>query len=784
LATTYGPPWDSTEGTGVTSTGLDMAGPNNNHGKPRYLIAVDPNVIPYGSLVTVWPNPVNWKGPFLAADTGGAIDGHHVDVYDWSGDGTKDKFSANNAKVLPWDGSIVDATAAAQTTDTTVCCPTDGVNASPGTGAPDGMTFPNLDPNAMANAINKWIEKQNPRSTMKGLGATIVATAKHNDLNPFLLATIPKKESSMADPSDFNVSHGNNAYGRTAAAGQPSFQGARSWYRWSSVKASVDYTAPENKAQPGSGGDMGGYIKDVYPEMIKKNDIVAFFNKYAPPSENDTSTYIAQIKGWVKELVDLTNSGGSGGGSDGTVGTTTGSGDTASPGAGACCPPQGSEVTSPADSTGKPDFIDMSGPPVNGMDMSHGKLTKINALIIHYTQYDAGEGARLKNDWARDGKGYGVQFNVGKTGKVYQYFPLNNMQVAWHAIGVNSHAIGIEITGKDGEDLMNNTKQFNAVVQTVRYLCDKYNIPCSNPKGDITGSSADQAQGMIGHDETPSNDHADPDTKIKYTPGEVAINIATGKLWTDNDRKDSSKHAYMMKLRTALGYNPTPGSSNKGTQSVPDATTSGDRCPAPPSNAENSDIKKTITVKEPRKFITMPSKYSCPGRTTRIDARIAADLAYLIQTYNMCANDGLANGHKSHGAGLGVDLVPRSNASSKDSWKNTTEAAARAMGWYGDGASDPKGSKQGCAHYVPGGYGQCMGSADQKIANWVRWMGYNGDVDHGDPWHIYGSASAHLHVGWDTPNQDGAASGIISQPRESVYAFPAPVPDDIQRLLN
>ena len=39
---------------------------------PRwYMIAVDPRLIGHGTLVYLWPNPFAWKGPFLAADTGG-----------------------------------------------------------------------------------------------------------------------------------------------------------------------------------------------------------------------------------------------------------------------------------------------------------------------------------------------------------------------------------------------------------------------------------------------------------------------------------------------------------------------------------------------------------------------------------------------------------------------------------------------------------------------------------------------------------------------------------------
>lgn len=195
----------------------------------------------------------------------------------------------------------------------------------------------------------------------------------------------------------------------------------------------------------------------------------------------------------------------------------------------------------------------------------------------------------------------------------------------------------------------------------------------------------------------------------------------------------------------------------------------------------SANLRETIVVDKPGKFITMPARYSCSGRTTQIDSRIAPALAYLINTYNLCADDGLANGHKSHGAGLGVDLRPRGDNNSKEVWKNTIERAARDMGWWGDAADEGKSSK-GCAYYS--GYGQCMHVVyPDKIPKWVRWIGYNGDVDHGDPWHVFGSSYAHIHIGWDTPNGDGLAGSIIPTPRASVYTFPAPIPDDLKELL-
>lgn len=612
--TTYGPPWDSVEGGGTTSTGLSLHGPDNGHGRPRYEIAVDPSVIPYGSLVTVWPNAVNWHGPFLAADTGGAIVGHHVDVYDWSGDGTKDTFSRNNGKVEPYTGSLTDAVAPNSGTDSTstaACC-SSASNVTPGAGAPDGTTFPNLDPNAMANAIDKYIVQINPSSELKGLGATIVASAKHANISPFLVPAIAQQESSMADPGDFNVKNGNNAFGRSAAPGQPSFQGARPWYKWSSVKASVDYTAPEN--QNVSAGDFPSYIRAIYGAAVDSNDLVTFFNKYAPASDgNNTVQYIKDVKSRIQTMANLASGQ---------------SGDTSVSSNSTCCPPDGSSATGPSDTT-KPSFIDMSGPPVNGTGMGHGKLSKINALVIHYTEGNS-EGGALRSFFASQGKGYGVQFNIGLTGKVYQYFPLNDMQVTWHVGDINSHSIGIEITGADGDALMNNAAQFSSVVGTVKFLCSYYNIPCSSPKGDITGdhNSPDQAQGLLGHSEAPNPtcgsdcNHSDPDTKIV---GNTEYNITTGKVWTDADRQNSSIHAYMMKLRTALGFNPTPGNNGSGTGTV--GPTNSASCPPPPTTS--GGLVWPFATKDPSQYNRVDQGWDLAGKAGENIYAIAAGTLHI-----------------------------------------------------------------------------------------------------------------------------------------------------------
>jgi 3D (Asp-Asp-Asp) domain-containing protein len=96
IATAYGPPWDAMNGSGVTATGLNLTA-----GQPAYEIAVDPAVVPLRSFERVTPNPFGTDHAFYAGDTGGAIVGHHVDIYDWLGRAAQDAWGIRHVTVTP-----------------------------------------------------------------------------------------------------------------------------------------------------------------------------------------------------------------------------------------------------------------------------------------------------------------------------------------------------------------------------------------------------------------------------------------------------------------------------------------------------------------------------------------------------------------------------------------------------------------------------------------------------------------------------------------------------------
>ncbi len=96
VATAYGPPWGGIEGDGITATGLDLRA-----GQPAYEVAVDPRLIALRSYVRVEPNPFGTTSAFYAGDTGGAIVGRHVDIYDWRGRASQDAWGERHVTLTP-----------------------------------------------------------------------------------------------------------------------------------------------------------------------------------------------------------------------------------------------------------------------------------------------------------------------------------------------------------------------------------------------------------------------------------------------------------------------------------------------------------------------------------------------------------------------------------------------------------------------------------------------------------------------------------------------------------
>jgi hypothetical protein len=110
-----------------------------------------------------------------------------------------------------------------------------------------------------------------------------------------------------------------------------------------------------------------------------------------------------------------------------------------------------------------------------------------------------------------------------------------------------------------------------------------------------------------------------------------------------------------------------------------------------------------------------------PGQSwARVDRRILPDVLYLVRRYHVQVGDGYAvRGHELHGEhplGLAVDLHPGPGGS----WRSV----ARLAKW-----AEPRQN-----HTRPP----------------FRWVGWNGDANHGDPRHCLVSRGCppHLHLSW------------------------------------
>jgi hypothetical protein len=148
------------------------------------------------------------------------------------------------------------------------------------------LEFPkNIDEDAMAKAIDDYIESNTPDSILLDTGKYIVASSKKANISPFLVVAHALVESNLGKPgiSAF-VDQANNSFGRSATDSQPKIPGNDriNAYMWSSGKASVDYTEPENQLENAS--DFPAYLRQTYDEQIKTGNLDEYLKKYVDES--------------------------------------------------------------------------------------------------------------------------------------------------------------------------------------------------------------------------------------------------------------------------------------------------------------------------------------------------------------------------------------------------------------------------------------------------------------------------------------------------------------------
>lgn len=194
--------------------------------------------------------------------------------------------------------------------------PNDGPTSdTPVNNASSDLNFPkNLSDQAIATGIETFI-KQGGWGASPVLNAVTkaIASAKHANINPFLVISIAAKESQLGVveklQDSWNVRNANNMFGRTAVSSQPNIpmpNGGGYWYKWPSIEASLDYTHPANKDVNG-GGDIFSYMRDRYGSTLDKGDMTDLMNAYAPPSDprNDTPGYIRDNLANIQKMTNF-----------------------------------------------------------------------------------------------------------------------------------------------------------------------------------------------------------------------------------------------------------------------------------------------------------------------------------------------------------------------------------------------------------------------------------------------------------------------------------------------
>jgi hypothetical protein len=157
----------------------------------------------------------------------------------------------------------------------------------------------------------------------------------------------------------------------------------------------------------------------------------------------------------------------------------------------------------------------------------------------------------------------------------------------------------------------------------------------------------------------------------------------------------------------------------------------------------------------PRRLQVLPPDVTAVGVET-CDARIARDVVYLARRFGVLVTDCYApSGHAAdgeHPLGAAADLVPHGG-----DWSRTLRLA-RALGW-----------EHSCA--LSGLRPEC---ADPPI----RFIGYNGFPNHGDPLHCVPCAGGpHLHLSWQTsasPGQPDNRPRYRYQPAEWIEVLARP----------
>ena len=166
-----------------------------------------------------------------------------------------------------------------------------------------------------------------------------------------------------------------------------------------------------------------------------------------------------------------------------------------------------------------------------------------------------------------------------------------------------------------------------------------------------------------------------------------------------------------------------------------------------------ANLKEAVTLYGPRSYKTLPAKVWVGGEgPQQVDTRIWDDAVWALTTYHLAVTAARETGHKTHGDGTALDIVPAAGYG----WDESALRLARDLGWTSEcGGNGLAKAAGGTCDLVPA----------------IIFVGYNGFPSHGDPDHAGGNA--HLHISWYSSCY-GCGGGALVPPTRLGQSLPPP----------
>jgi hypothetical protein len=165
----------------------------------------------------------------------------------------------------------------------------------------------------------------------------------------------------------------------------------------------------------------------------------------------------------------------------------------------------------------------------------------------------------------------------------------------------------------------------------------------------------------------------------------------------------------------------------------------------------SANLRVAERVFSPRAFRILPSWALAGGRPGAVDGRIYDDVVWILRRYDLRVTAAREAGHRTHGDGTAVDLVP-ADGITRAVWDNSAGRLAHDLGWTPH--CGRSGARPAC-HLAPA----------------IQFVGYDGYPGHGSPRTCAAGCPAHLHISWASPCY-GTSS--LAPPCQWVMGFPTP----------